>query len=91
MSAKYKNKKNFINLCYREKDFGIYADWHFFAFSHGKCPNDGIREIVKKLAAKANLQRIAEPTATLKTFHVFGQFLILQKFKYFDKQRMIVK
>ena len=41
-SSQYKNCKNFLNLCYHEEDFGIKAEWHFFATSHGKSPCDGI-------------------------------------------------
>ena len=32
----YKNFKNFVDLAYRRKDFGISAEWHFFATSYGK-------------------------------------------------------
>ena len=56
--AQYKNCKNFINLCHHNMDFdGIEAEWHFFATSHGKGPCDGIGGTVKRLAAKASLQR----------------------------------
>lgn len=56
-AAQYKNKKNFINLCYHKADFGIDAEWHFFATSHGKGPSDGLGGTVKRLASKASLQR----------------------------------
>ena len=32
----YTNRKDFLNLWYHEKDFGMPADWHFFAAAHGK-------------------------------------------------------
>ena len=35
-ASQYKNYKNFINLCYHENDFGVPAEWNFFATSHGK-------------------------------------------------------
>jgi len=39
-------------------DFGIDAEWHFFATSHGKSPCDGVGGTVKRLAARlASLQR----------------------------------
>jgi hypothetical protein len=62
-AAQYKNRKNFINLCHHKQDFGIEAEWHFFATSHGKGPCDGIGGSVKRLAARSSLQRIgvAEP------------------------------
>ena len=52
-----KNRKNFINLCFHEVDFGVRAEWHFFATSHGKGPCDGVGGTVKRLAARASLQR----------------------------------
>jgi hypothetical protein len=43
----YKNRKNFINLCYHKDDFGIDAKWHFFATPHGKGACDRIGEQLK--------------------------------------------
>ena len=56
-AAQYKNRKNFINLCYHKTDFRVDAEWHFFATSHGKGPCDGLGGTVKRLAARASLQR----------------------------------
>lgn len=56
-AAQYKSKKNFINLCFHHEDFGLEAVWHFFATSHGKGPCDGVGGTLKRLAAKASLQR----------------------------------
>lgn len=56
-AAQYKNRKNFVNLCQHVTDFGVSAEWHFFATSHGKGPCDGVGGTVKRLAAKASLQR----------------------------------
>ena len=56
-AGQYKNCKNFINLCHHLEDFGIPAEWHFFATSHGKGPCDGLGGVVKRQAAKASLQR----------------------------------
>ena len=53
----YKNRKNFINLCHHEADFGVPAEWHFSATSHGKGACDGVGGTVKCLAARASLQR----------------------------------
>lgn len=63
-SAQYKNIKNFANLCFHEEDFGINAEWHFFATSHGKGPCDGIGGATKRLAAKASLQLSQDPITT---------------------------
>ena len=56
-ASQYKNRKNFINLANHEADFGMPADWHFFATSHRKGPCDGVGGTVKRLAARASLQR----------------------------------
>lgn len=56
-AAQYKNKKNFSNLCFHKRDFGIDAEWHFSATAHGKGPCDGVGGTVKRLAARASLQR----------------------------------
>ena len=56
-APQYKNRKNLINLCYHESDFGVQAEWHFSATSHGKGACDGVGGTVKRLAARASLQR----------------------------------
>ena len=40
-AAQYKNCKHFLNLCWHLVDFGVPAEWHFFATSHGKSAGDG--------------------------------------------------
>lgn len=57
--SQYKNKFGFINLCHHMDDFGVSAEWHFFATSHGKGPCDGIGGVVKRKAYQANLKRDA--------------------------------
>ena len=32
----FRNKSNFQNLLFHEKDFGVTAEWHFHATAHGK-------------------------------------------------------
>lgn len=56
-ASQYKNFKNFANLCHHKDDFGLKAEWHFFATSHGKSACDGIGGTVKRLAVRASLQR----------------------------------
>jgi hypothetical protein len=56
-ASQYKNRKNFINLCNHQADFGIEAEWHFSATSHGKGACDGLGGTVKRLATKTSLQR----------------------------------
>ena len=62
----YKNKKNFVHLTYHEKDFGPVAEWHFFPTSHGKGACDGLGGTLKRLAARASLQRTSNPIQTPK-------------------------
>ena len=40
--SQYKDKYNLSNLVYHKKDFGIDAEWHFSATSHGKGAYDVI-------------------------------------------------
>ena len=56
-SSQYKKRNNFLNLCYHTRDFNLTAKWSFFATSHGKQPCAGIGGTVKRLAAKASLQK----------------------------------
>ena len=56
-AGQYKNKYNFTNLYHHFNDFGLAAEWHFFATSHGKSACDGIGGIVKRATATASLQR----------------------------------
>ena len=35
-AAQYKNRYSFINLIHHYEDFGLKAEWNFFATSHGK-------------------------------------------------------
>jgi hypothetical protein len=59
-ASQYKNRKNFANLCHHFNDFGLHAEWHFHATSHGKGPCDGIGGTVKRLVTKSSLQRTGE-------------------------------
>jgi hypothetical protein len=42
--------------CHNE-EFRVPAEWHFFATSHGKSACDGVCGTLKRLKAKASLQR----------------------------------
>ena len=55
-ASQYKNRKNFINLCHHQDNFGVPAEWHFSATSHGKGACDGVGGSLKRLAARASLQ-----------------------------------
>jgi hypothetical protein len=39
-----------------KNDFGIAAEWHFFATSHGKSPCDAVEITTKQQAARTSLQ-----------------------------------
>lgn len=56
-AAQYKNRNNFYNMTLHEHDFGVPADWHFYATSHGKSACDGLGGTIKRLVTKASLQR----------------------------------
>jgi hypothetical protein len=46
-----------INIIYHEHNFGFSAEWNFFT-SHGKGPADGTEATLKRVAAKASLQKV---------------------------------
>ena len=56
-AGQYKNYKNFLNICHHKEDFGLEAEWNFFATSHGKSAVDGIGGTVKRVVARASMQR----------------------------------
>ena len=56
-AGQYKNRFNFVNLAHHREDYGVDAEWNFFATSHGKSACDGIGGTVKRLLTKASLQR----------------------------------
>ena len=56
-ASQYKNRKNFLNLCHHREDIDITAEWHCSATSHGKGACNGLGETVKRLAARASIQR----------------------------------
>lgn len=60
----YKNFKNFVHLYYHQDDIDIPAEWHFFATDRGKGPCDGIRGIIKQLAARVSLQLAVDEQIT---------------------------
>ena len=53
-ASQYKNRKNFLNLCCHRDDFGISAEWHFSATSHGKGACDGLGGTVKRMTFHQN-------------------------------------
>ncbi|CAH0550960.1 unnamed protein product [Brassicogethes aeneus] len=56
-SSQYKNRYNVTNVLFHEDDFGIPAEWHYYATSHGKGPSDGLGGTLKRNASRASLQR----------------------------------
>ena len=57
-AGQYKNCKNFLNLCHHFQDFGVHAEWHFFAMAHGKLPCDSAGGTLKWIVTEACLQHL---------------------------------
>lgn len=55
--SQYKNKHNLAALLCHEAEWGINAEWHFFATAHGKGACDGVGGSIKNAARTASLQR----------------------------------
>ena len=51
----FKNRYQISNLIHHKDDFGISAEWHFSATSHGKSSFDGLGAIFKREAYRASL------------------------------------
>ena len=56
-AGQYKNQKHFYNLCFHGSDFPVDCEWNIFATSHGKSLCDGIGGTVKRVTARACLQK----------------------------------
>jgi hypothetical protein len=55
-------------------DFGIAAEWHLFATSHGKSPCDAVGGTTKRQAARSSLQHSYDKQIlTSKDFYEFAQ------------------
>ena len=86
-AGQYKNRFNLSNLCHHERDFGIPAEWHFYAASHGKGPSDGLGGTLKRLATKASLQ--ATSIQTREELFVWAERSIPKlKFIYVTEQQV---
>ena len=73
-AAQYKNYKNLTNLIFHDRDFDLQVEWHFFATSHGKNACDGVGGTIKRLAARASLQRtLSNQILTPKQLFAFAQ------------------
>ena len=48
---------NYLLMSFHYCDYALYAEWHFFASSHGKNACDSIGGTIKQMAAYASLQR----------------------------------
>jgi hypothetical protein len=68
---------HFDKLINHKNDFGIAAETHFFATSHGKGPCDAVGGTTKWQTAKPNLQHPHdEQILTLQDFYKFAQEII---------------
>lgn len=56
-SGQYKNRYSMGNVLRHRKEYGIDAEWHFHATSHGKNKCDAIGGIVKSVAFRATKQQ----------------------------------
>ena len=93
-AKQYKNYKHFLNLCYHKDDFQLAVDQSFFATSHGKSACNGIGGTVKRLTARASLQRpISDQILTLDAMFNFCTENIpsIRFFKVTKEQILVVR
>ena len=55
--AHYKNKSTFSLLSYHYRNFGISAEWAYFATAHGKGPCDGLGGTIKRQVFMENMRQ----------------------------------
>ena len=70
-AGQYTNKHRFINLCNYQKDFGLEAEWNFFATSYGKSPCDGIVGTVKTPDQSKSTVPYTDPILTTEAIMEF--------------------
>jgi hypothetical protein len=51
-TTQYKNRKKLLNITCHNEDFGVPAEWHFFATSYGKSACDGVVWHSKKACSR---------------------------------------
>ena len=75
-----------------KKDFRMKAEWHFFATSQGKNVCDGVGGSIKRLAARASLQRaIHNQILNLHQLYNFAKSEIPSMTSFYvDKQQVDV-
>jgi len=55
---------------HQHEDFGVAAEWHFSATSHGKGACDGVGGTVKRFAARASLSKVYSSSSISKVERV---------------------
>ena len=80
-------------MCQHQKEFGLQAEWNFFATSHGKSPCDGLGGTIKRITARTSLQRpkehhILTPSDMFNFFNTTPSLSSI-KFFYIPKHEMV--
>ena len=71
-AGQYKNWTHCYHLCFYASDFAVNCEWNLFATSHSKSHCDGIGCTMKRLTARASLQRTcSEHILTAKEMFTF--------------------
>ena len=78
-AQQYKNRKMAFHLRNHFKEFGVGAEWHFFATSHGKGPCDGLAGAMERLATRESLQRVKDEERITTPFLLYEW--AVEKFK----------
>ena len=55
-ASQFKNRYNFLNVAFHQRDFECDADWSFFCTAHGKDPVDGVGGKVKRAVSQQILR-----------------------------------
>lgn len=90
-AAQYKGYKNFCNLLFHEKDYGVKAEHHFNVTAHGKSSCDAASGICKNNARQAS-KRGVKITTPFEFYEFCNKKLASDKlrFLYVSKERIDV-
>lgn len=81
--AQYKSKYSFINIYHHFEDFGVKAEWNFWATSHGKNATDGIGGTTKRGAHQEMMKGHVFTNAITIVNHL-NQLQLKTKIVYLD-------
>jgi hypothetical protein len=82
-ASQYKNFKNFVNLHLHKRKFGVDAEWHFTATSHGKSSCDAMVAVAKRSTRLESLKPGRNILRAEEMFNFCRQKLTSEKLEFY--------